>query len=206
MSVSASTKPAAVLGVIINRLLELDPETRAAVLRYPGSVIVIELLNTRQNICLQITEDGLVLVEPPGNPDVTIRGTPGQLLAYLTALKNDEPTTSGVIEITGNIALAQKLAGIVRQLDPDWEEKLSAWTGDVPARHIGNLFRNTLQFASYASNSLRANIGEYLRYESGLVTERSEVNRFIRDVDVLRNDVDRLRLRLDRLQHRTGKD
>lgn len=207
MSVIPSTKPAGILGMVINHLLALDIETRNAVTKYAGSVIAIELLNTSQTLYLQITPEGFALVESLDvKPDVTIRGTPGQLFAYLMALKNDEPATSGVIEITGNIALAQKLAGIVKELDPDWEEKLSTWLGDAPARHIGNAFRNTFRLATHVKNTLRENTGEYLHHESGLVAERDEVNQFVRAVDVLRNDVERLRLRLDRLQQQTGEN
>lgn len=197
-------KPPNILAGAINHVLSLDEEIREAILHYAGSVIAVELLNTRQILYLQITDGGITAGEPAGvTPDITVRGTPGQLFAYLAALKRDEPAASGTIEITGNIALAQKLAGIVRKLDPDWEGKLSEWIGDVPARYFGNTARKTLQLAAHVRSTLHNNMGEYLRYESGMVAEPDEVNRFIQSVDVLRNDVERLRLRLDRLQRRT---
>lgn len=192
---------------LLNRLLQLDDETRQQLVRYAGSVVELDFRNTDQTLFVLITSTGLDLLDAPHKkPDVSIRGTPGQLFAYLMAMKNDEPASSGTIEITGNIALAQKLAGIARQLDPDWEDQLASWLGDVPARHTANLIRNCMKGSAYAARSLHNNMGEYLRHESGLVAARDDVKRFINDVDVLRNDVERLRLRIERLQTQLERD
>ena len=201
---ATSIKQSHILADTINNVLSLDEEIREAIVRYAGSIIAIELLNTRQTLYLQITGEGIAVIEPAGAiPDISVRGTPGQLFAYLMALKRDEPATSGVIEITGNIALAQKLAEFARRLDPDWEGKLSEWIGDAPARCVGNTARTTLRLAAHVRDTVHNNMGEYLLYESGMLAEPDEVNRFVRAVDVLRNDVERLGLRLDRLQQRT---
>jgi ubiquinone biosynthesis protein UbiJ len=198
-------RSASVLERLLNNALAMDEQTRDALLRFAGSVIAVEFLNTRQTLYLQITRQGIVTDIPdPAVADVTIRGTPTQLLAYFRAMQRDEPGRSGTIEITGNIALAQKLIGIVRNIEPDWEEKLSAWTGDSIAHTGGNLVRNTLKHASHACDMLKQDVSDYLRYESGMVADQAEVNEFIRSVDTLRNDVERLKLRLARLQQRAG--
>ena len=120
-------------------------------------------------------------------------------------MRRDEPGRSGTIEITGNIALAQKIIGIIKGLDPDWEEKLSEWVGDSIAHGTGNAIRSTLKVARYAGDTLRDNASEYLRYESGLVPDRVEINDFNSAVDVLRNDVERLKSRISRLQQSVDK-
>jgi ubiquinone biosynthesis accessory factor UbiJ len=186
--------------------LLLDQETLDALARYAGSVIAVELLNTRQTVYVRITTAGIELTESiNGRADVSIRGTPTQLLAYLAAMRRDEPGRSGTIEITGNIALAQKIIGIIKGLDPDWEEKLSEWVGDSIAHGTGNAIRSTLKVARYAGDTLRDNASEYLRYESGLVPDRVEINDFNSAVDVLRNDVERLKSRISRLQQSVDK-
>jgi ubiquinone biosynthesis protein UbiJ len=45
-----------------------------------------------------------------------------------------------------------------------------------------------------------ANIREYLQEESRDVPSRYEVDRFVSDVNALRDDVDRLEARINRLQ------
>lgn len=195
------------LASALNRLLALDPETRALLSVYAGSTIAIELQNTRETIRVRIIPEGIAIGGDAGTrADVTVRGTPGQLFAYLMAMRRDEPAGSGLIGITGNIALAQKLAGILRQLDPDWEDLLAGRIGDGMARYTGNIFRKSLQFAAHVRDTLQTDTGEYLRHESGLVPDRTEVERFIGEVDALRDDVERLRARIDRLQQRSGKD
>lgn len=184
----------------------MDVQTREALLKYAGSVIAVVLLNTRQTFYIQITRSGIVMDIPDSAvADVTIRGTPTQLLAYFMAMQRDEPGRAGTIEITGNIALAQKLIGIVKNIEPDWEDRLSAWTGDGIAHTGGNLLRKTVKLAVHAGDTLMQNVSEYLRYESAIVAERAEVNEFIRSVDTLRNDVERLKLRLTRLQSKAGE-
>ena len=201
-----SLKPLNSLQELINRILLLDQETLDALARYAGSVIAVELLNTRQTVYVRITTAGIELTESiNGRADVSIRGTPTQLLAYLAAMRRDEPGRSGTIEITGNIALAQKIIGIIKGLDPDWEEKLSEWVGDSIAHGTGNAIRSTLKVARYAGDTLRDNASEYLRYESGLVPDRVEINDFNSAVDVLRNDVERLKSRISRLQQSVDK-
>lgn len=191
---------------LLNRLLHLDDETRQRLVRYAGSLVALDFQNTSQILFIRITAEGLTIVETTDTkPDVTIRGTPGQLFAYLMAMKNDEPGSAGTIEITGNIALAQKLAGIARELDPDWEEQLAVWLGDVPARHTANAVRHFAKNSAYAMKTAGNNMGEYLRHESGLVPAPDEVKRFINAVDVLRNDVERLNLRINRLTQLTEK-
>jgi ubiquinone biosynthesis accessory factor UbiJ len=206
VAVDPYSRTASPLERIINKALALDEQTREALLKFAGSVVAVVLLNTRQTFYLQITRSGIVMDAPdPVDVDVTIRGTPTQLLAYFMAMQRDEPGRAGTIEITGNIALAQKLIGIVKNIEPDWEEKLSAWTGDSVAHTGGNLLRKTIKLAAHARDTLRQNVSEYLRYESGIVAERAEVNEFIRSVDTLRNDVERLKLRLTRLQSKAGE-
>lgn len=183
----------------INRILTLDDESRLELLKYAGRVIVVELTNTQQIFHITIISTGISLGEPSVNPDIIIRGTPGNLLAYFMAMKRDEPGKSGTIEIAGNIALAQKILGIISNLKPEWEEELSRWVGDSVAHGTGNTTRSAIKQVVQAATTLRNNTAEYLLYESDLVPDRQQVDEFNREVDSLRNDVERLKLRMSRL-------
>jgi ubiquinone biosynthesis protein UbiJ len=187
------------LETTINRILSMDDESRLELVKYAGRVIVVELTNTQQVFNITIIPTGISLEEPSVNPDIIIRGTPGNLLAYFMAMKRDEPGKSGTIEIAGNIALAQKILAIISNLDPEWEEELSRWVGDSVAHGTGNTIRSVMKQAVHAATTLRNNTGEYLLYESDLVPDRQQVYEFNREVDSLRNDVERLKLRMSRL-------
>ena len=187
------------LETTINRILSMDDESRLELVKYAGRVIVVELTNTQQVFNITIIPTGISLEEPSVNPDIIIRGTPGNLLAYFMAMKRDEPGKSGTIEIAGNIALAQKILAIISNLDPEWEEELSRWVGDSVAHGTGNTIRSLMKQAVHAVTTLRNNTGEYLLYESDLVPDYQQVDEFNREVDSLRNDVERLKLRMSRL-------
>ena len=199
-------KPSAYLEKTINQILSLDEETLAALGKYAASVIAIELSNTRETIFIHITHAGIRLDGPDAAvPDITVRGTPSQLFAYLMAMKRGEPGKSGTIEIAGNIALAQKITGILKDIQPDWEEKLSEWVSDRIAHKTGNVLRSSFGFFGHAGKTLRENIGEYLRYESDMVPDAVEINEFNSSIDKLRNDVERLKLRINRMQQAKDK-
>lgn len=197
----ASMKPSSPLQKALNQVLLLDEQARNALLKYAGNVIAIELNNTGKTIYIHITNSGIELGEPAsGVPDITVRGTPSQLLAYLMAMKRGEPGKSGTIEIAGNIALAQKILHIVSEIDLDWEDKLSEWVGDSIAHSTGNVVRKTFRLFRHAGYTLRTDISEYLRYESDILPDRTEINEFNSSVDELRNDVERLKLRINRVR------
>lgn len=187
------------LETTINRILSMDDESRLELVKYAGRVIVVELTNAQQVFNITIIPTGISLEEPSVNPDIIIRGTPGNLLAYFMAMKRDEPGKSGTIEIAGNIALAQKILAIISNLDPEWEKELSRWVGDSVAHGTGNTIRSVMKQAVHAATTLRNNTGEYLLYESDLVPDCQQVDEFNREVDSLRNDVERLKLRMSRL-------
>lgn len=189
------------LEVLVNRTLELDEFTLAALRGLSGKTIAIELRDTRIRFFLTLHEGGIRLAGVhEGKTDVTIRGSPSNVLRYLLASRKGG--TAGDLEISGDVALARDLHEIFAGLEPDWEEALSRRIGDTAARKLSVLFQSTRTAAREARHSLAMDISEYLRFEKQMVPERSEVERFLSAIDVLRDDVARLKFRLDRLARR----
>jgi ubiquinone biosynthesis accessory factor UbiJ len=192
---------------MINYMLALDDESLASLTKYSGSVVAIDLQNTRTTVYVKINPAGISL---SGNSDtkadVTIRGTPVQLLAYVNAMQQSDPLQSGNIEITGNIALAQKVQSVIKNLEIDWEEVLSRWVGDTLAHKLGNTVRHSAAWARQVDNTIRMNISEYLRYETEALPDKTEIDEFNAAVDTLRNDVERLKIRIQRLQQTLRQD
>jgi ubiquinone biosynthesis protein UbiJ len=193
------------IGALVNRVLALDPETLAALVKYAGSIIAIDLHNTNTSVYVSITESGIQLTgQTEREPDVRISGTPLRLVSYLAAMKQNEPVTSGIFQISGNIALAQAVQSLLRNLDLDWEEELSRWVGDTIAHKTGNTARHAATTLKQAGITIGMDISEYLRYETELLPDRSAVEAFNASIDVLRDDVERLKMRLRRLQQSHG--
>lgn len=190
--------PVKSLEVLVNRVLAMDTEGRAALNDLAGGTLAVILDGTGYRLSLRITVDGMVVDEGPApDADVTIKGTP---TAFLGFLRGEKAATAGSIDISGDVALAQEFQTILKNLDLDWEEPLSVWVGDTLARKAGNLLRGTARFLAQTRRTLEADISEYLRYETEVLPDRTEIDDFNNAVDSLRDDAERLKVRIDRLQ------
>lgn len=186
---------------IVNRTLELDGLTLAALAELSGKVVAIEVRETRIRFVVTLREHGIQLgTTHDGAVDVCIRGSIPDVLHYLFAGR--AAGAAGGFEISGDAALANSLQEIFARMEPDWEEAVARRIGDTAARKAGVLFRSARASGREARHALGMDFSEYLRFEKGLVPERSEVERFLSSVDGLRDDVARLRFRLDRLLRR----
>lgn len=188
----------------VNRTLRTDPEMAARLAPLSGRVCRIEL--TDLGITFDVAPDAKGLhLGPAGSrpPDVTLRGS---LLAIARlATGNERLPASGRAEIAGDAELANVFARALRDFDPDWEEELSRYTGDVAAHLIGRTFREARAWARNANTRLKADMSEYLREEVRLLPDRAAVTAFIADVDRLRADTDRLAARVENLLRGQGR-
>ena len=102
--------------------------------------------------------------------------------------------------VKGDVGVAQKFQQLLHELEIDWEELASHWTGDTAARQLGRLARAMRHYLAEVRQSTRLNISEYLLYEKEIVPEKEEIDDFIREIATLRNDSERLFQRFDRLE------
>ena len=75
---------------------------------------------------------------------------------------NDE-LSEGRVAIQGDAELGQALQKILGRLDLDWEELLSRWVGDTPARKLANAARGLAGWAEQSFGLSRENAADYLR-------------------------------------------
>ena len=191
-----------VLEQTLNRLLEMDADTAALLGELSGRVIAVEVSGTAVAFRL-VPETGALRVHADGTqaPDVTIRGRPLELLRHVAA-RGAAARGGGHIEIAGDVEVAQRLQQILARLEPDWEEALSQWVGDLPARKLGRAAGALVEFGREVRQSLSFSASEYLRYERRVLVDRPEADGFVRAVDDLRDDAERLRARLQLLDRR----
>ena len=186
-------KPVKNLETLVNRVLAMDAEGRAALNDLAGRTLAVILDDTRYRLSVCITDGGMELNEGLApEADVTIKGTPA---AFLGFLRGDKAAAAGRIDISGDVTLAQDFQSILKNLDLDWEDALSGWVGDTLARKAGNLLRSAARFLSQSRQTLEADISEYLRYETEVLPDRDQIDEFNSAVDTLRNDVERLKIR-----------
>ena len=186
---------------LANRLLAQDRDCMEALESLSGKVIALELANTGLKFYLYPSAGGLKIQDHhDGDVNVRIMATLPDMLAYLLSSRDETGATTGSLEVVGDVGLAQRFQSIIRNMDLDWEEAVSRYTGDIFARKFSNLIRGTGGFVKQTGDTLRRDMSEYLLYESEVVPVQEDIDVYVSSVDELRNDVERLKLRIDRLE------
>ena len=163
--------------------------------RHAGKILLIQIGPV---LCrYAIESDGMLgsASDAPA-PDATFRISPGLLARVLAG----DRAGLREVETSGDTALAIDLAYIAEHLRWDAEEDLSRVVGDVAAHRIGGLVRNADRWVRLAWRNLGQSAQEYWTEEQPLVAKRIHVDRFVGEVDQLRDAVERLEKRVARLQ------
>ena len=185
---------------LANRILALDPDSLDALESLSGKVIALELINTDLKFYTFPSACGLKIQDHhDGNVNVRIMATLPDMLAYLLSSRDETGSTTGTLEVVGEVGLAQRFQSIIRNMDLDWEEVVSRYTGDIFARKFANLIRGTGRFVKQTGDTLQQDMSEYLLYEAEVLPVRDDIDVYVSSVDDLRNDVERLKLRIERL-------
>lgn len=188
------------LQAAVRRALEFDPDTRRRIEELDGRQVEIVFTGLEQSLCVAI-DQGAVLFSrtPEREPDLRLKGSPVAFARYVMAPDRIEIADSG-IKIEGDIGLAQRFVGVLRQLDIDWEEWASRYVGDVAAYRAGRFADSVRDWAASSSRQFRQDVSEYLQEEIRLLAPRERVTRLMNDIDATRSDVERLAQRIKRLQ------
>jgi len=189
------------LEAAIRRALEFDPDTRERIAELEGRTVEVVFAGLEQSVCVVI-EHGEVLLtrSPERTPDLRLKGSPAAFARYAADPDRMEISDSG-ISVEGDIGLAQRFVGVLRQLDIDWEEWASRYLGDVMAHRAGRLAGSLRDWAANSRQQLRQDVTEYLQEELRLLAPRERVRQLMDDIDATRSDVERLAQRVKRLKN-----
>lgn len=133
------------------------------------------------------------------DPDVAITGSLLTLARLALAADEGLAEIDG-IDLTGDARTATTFQNLLGFAQPDIEEELSVYVGDVAAHQLGQAARGFRSWLRDAATTMQGNLREYLQEESREVPSRYEVERFASAVGDLRDDVARLEARLKRLE------
>ena len=190
-----------------NQYLSLDPDALSRFADMEGKVIAIDIVGLNQSVYLFPGADGIMLLtEFDAEADTRLSGTPLALARLGITEDAASVLFSGEVKISGDTRLGNKFKKILGQLNIDWEEQLSHYVGDTVAHQLGNVARDFSRWFARSSSSIQLDLGEYLQEESRLVPSNAELNRFINNVDVLRESIDRLEARITRIKKTLSND
>jgi ubiquinone biosynthesis protein UbiJ len=184
---------------ILNHAWHQNPPSLSLLKKLAGKVIQLEL--NHLDLCLTLFPDipGItILSDYKGEVDVRITGAPFSLLRLLL---QEQPLLANnpSVSITGEIGTAQQLLELFRELNPDWEEQIAQWWGEMPAHYLTSSFRQVQEYTQDRFNTLQFNLREYLQEEARHLPNPLEMEVFLDAIDTLRDDLERLEQRIQRL-------
>ena len=184
------------LARILNRNIEESTPARELCQRLNGKIVAFQVRDTALAAYISIDSNTLSLsTDSDADPDVIVTGS----LVSLALMAGEDSIRDGSLELSGDAATAQAFQQLLQHAKPDIEEELSGVIGDAAAHTLGEFARGVGRWARETRSIMGENIREYLQEESGDVPSRFEVERFARDVNLLRDDVERLAARIDHL-------
>jgi ubiquinone biosynthesis protein UbiJ len=185
---------------ILNRTIADTTPARELCTRLDGKSVVIRVRNTALCLCFGFADEVVRLGgDIPDEPDVVITGSL-VTLAKVARGGGETELRDGSLDVTGSAAVADAFRALLGYAKPDIEEELSAVVGDAAAHRLGEFARGIRDWALEAQATLESNVREYLQEESRDLPSRYEVERFKRELNVLRDGVDRAEARLKRLE------
>ncbi len=193
------------LEVAINRSLRSEPGVLAECAALEGRLLVLALSDLRREVTVRFGADGVQLL-PGADPeaDTVIRGGIAGLLRLAAGEGGVGALSAQGVRVEGDTELADRFRAILLRARPDLEDLLARVTGDVVAHTVGYSVRRLGDWARRGAETLRQDLAEYLRYESGDLVGQPEVEDFLADVDRLRDDLARLEARVRALSGARG--
>ena len=125
-------------------------------------------------------------------------------LETLPKLKDSSQLTQLIqqkqLNLVGDIYVAQSFSALLKDLDVDWEEQLSRYTGDVVAHQTFTSMRAMFDTAKSQIEKGAIELGDFLTQGDAVAVKPSEMKAFSEDVTQLRSATERLSAKLDLLE------
>lgn len=190
--------------IAFNRFLALNPEAQETCSGMAGKHLAVQLKNTPLRLDFLPNHQGIQLgANIAAKPDATIEAGAFEL-AQMALSQQSNNAMVGQLRIEGDMELAQRFQGLLKNVDFDWEELLSQQIGDVAAYEIGKGLRSLFSFGREAAKGFAVSSAEFIQEEQRDVAAPHEVEEFCNNVDTLRDDVARLEARLLQLELAKG--
>ena len=191
--------PLALLERGLNHTLRDSPAAARLLAQLNGQALALHAEELGRMLYLVAHPAGLqVLMQVDRPAQATLSGTLFSL-SRLAAGSASGRLPPGV-RLSGEIEVAEQFQRLLALARPDFEALLARALGDALAHSVGTRLQRIGRWVSRSLFSLGQDASEYLRYETDLLPDRSEVAAWIDEVDRLRDDVARLAARVERLQ------
>jgi len=187
----------AILETSINRYLALDFSAQDNLNALNNKSVELNIKEISSPVFFNIVNQHVkVLSTFTDDPDVRMTTTVPVLLKMGLSKEDDEALLGGDFEMSGNMDVGRQFRYIFKNVDIDWEEIISKYTGDIVAHKLGNGFRKLNHWLANTNDTIRNDIAEYLQEESRQLPSSREVDDYLQAVDDVRMAVERAETRL----------
>lgn len=187
----------------LNRVLALDSTALPRLARLNGRVIAVECQAPAVQLFILADGQGLRLASQwAGAVDCTLRAPAGALLRLALAKDKQAVLHEPEVDLDGDSGALMELAGVLQDLDLDWEYELSRWLGPVPTALLAGHLRSRAGWTRENLNSLQLSLADYLSEESRTLVGKREADARFAELDDLKLSLDRLDARIERLAQR----
>lgn len=184
----------------LNRVLALDATAGPRLARLSGKVIEIDCQAPALRLFLLPQGEELRLAQHWDAPaDCRLRAPASELLRL--GFNHDKVAVlhGPQIDLDGDSAALIDLAGILQDLELDWDYQLGEWLGPVAGHLLSSQLRGMAGWAGQSVGSLRLNLADYLAEETRSLVGAQEADARFAELDRLKLTLDRLDARIDRL-------
>ena len=186
----------ATLQAIVNRYISLDKEIEQKLKPLRGKILEINIQKTPFHYGFLFTKNNIEVISADKiAADAVISG---DLFTFLKLFKSSSLSNMSKLTITGDQTFSENAYHVLHDLDIDWEEVLSHYTGDVVAHKVGQCVAGIKKWFDHGAHSFKVSLTEYVQEELRYFPSSTEMNDFMDEVDTLKHDLDRLSLRLAR--------
>jgi ubiquinone biosynthesis protein UbiJ len=193
----------------MNKLLKLDDDSQQRLKKLAGKSLQVTIKELPWPLLFSFSNQiDLRAVIPPNND---LEPTPEPVdcvielnLETLPKLKDSSQLTQLIqqkkLNLIGDIYVAQTFSALLKDLDIDWEEQLSGYTGDVVAHQTFTSMKALFDKAKSQIDQGVIELGEHLTQSNSIAVKPSEMMGFSRSVSDLRSATERLSARIALLE------
>ncbi|WP_062063155.1 ubiquinone biosynthesis accessory factor UbiJ [Cellvibrio sp. OA-2007] len=183
---------------MLNTALRYDPATRIGLAQLEGKILALQITAPAITVFVMPMDDELRLM---GNweGDVDTRITGSLLALAQLGQKEVHNLKDSGVTVMGDLTLLADLQRLLKNLDIDWEEMLSQFTGDIIGHQAAQVIRAKFGWMKDRAQSAQRLTSEFLTEELKTLPGKPELEDFYRQVDDVRLAVDRAAARVEKL-------
>lgn len=187
----------------LNRVLALDSTALPRLARLNGRVIAVESRAPAFQLFILADGEGLRLASQwAGQIDCTLRAPASALLRLALARDKQAVLHAPEVDLDGDSGVLMELAGVLQDLELDWEYELSRWLGPIATPLLAGHLRSRTGWTRDNLHSLQLSLADYLSEESRTLVGRREAEARFAELDDLKLSLDRLDARIERFAQR----